>query len=162
MNTEHWLMRLMQTKKLLPWNADWELEFPVECWVAVGMDTEAGRDWEEEEGLWPGPGSKDWGWAWEEWGKEGLWLGPGSKDWGWTWEEGGKREEEEGKEEEASTGPCIKSLNSSSSLVKARGGEWEVTEEWDGDESVKMEEDNTGYDDGRWTQCTALEQWHKG
>lgn len=33
-----------KAKEELPWNVDWELVLTAECWEAVGMDTEAGRD----------------------------------------------------------------------------------------------------------------------
>lgn len=54
-------------------------------------------------------------------------------------EDGGR--DEEGNEEEASTGPCTKSLNSSSASGKG-GRVWEVAEEWDGDESAKTKQES--------------------
>lgn len=136
----------------LPCSVGWELVLTAECWVAVGMDTEAGRGCEEE--------NDGWTWASEERWKleEGkVFTGPWTKSlnsssswakplegedegWTWAWQERPKVEEEEeggGKEAGASTGPW-KSLNSSLSLDSAGGREWEVTDGCDGDESAKM------------------------
>lgn len=155
-----------KAKEELPWNVDWELVLTAECWVTVGMETEAGRDWgreEEEEGR-PArrDGDEGWTWAWEQpWRLEegkafrGPWtkslksssssekpvLGAEDEGWTWPWEERPKVEEVEeegrGKEAGASKGPW-KSLNSSLSSHKAGGREWVVTDECDGDDSAKM------------------------
>lgn len=108
----------------LPWNADWELEMTEECWMTGETERDEGTVWGEEGGCWPGPISN----GWLTWAA----LSEG--------EDGGRDEEEN--EEEASTGPCTKSLNSSSSSGKAGGREWEVTEEWDGDESAKTKQES--------------------
>lgn len=153
--------------KELPWNVDWELVLTAECWVTVGMHTEAGRDWgrkeaeEDRPAFWEG--DEGWTWAWEEsWKLEGgkaftgPWtkslnsslssekpaLGAGDDVWTWAWEERAKVEEVDeaeggGKEAGASKGPW-KSLNSSLSSDKAGGREWVVTDGCDGDESAKM------------------------
>lgn len=109
----------------LPWNADWELEMTEECWMAGETGRDEGTEWgREEDGCWPGPVSNGWlTWAALSEGEDG---GRGG----------------EGNEEKASTGPCTKSLNSSSSSGKAGGREWEVTEEWDGDESAKTKQES--------------------
>lgn len=134
MASNHWLwvltsdgMAKWETMRgALPWNADWELEMTEECWMAGETGRDEGTEWGrgEEGGCWPGLVSNGWL----------MWVALSEG------EDGGR--DEEGNDEEASTGPCTKSLNSSSSPGKAGGSVWEVTEEWDGDESAKTNKES--------------------